>query len=65
MMWSTAEKNTFKHNIQLYTHVYYTYMNLYNKPGMLIISYYLKVLSCKKKQKNIIGYKWRCNLQIY
>ena len=30
-------------------------MNLYNKPGMLIISYYLKVLTCKTKTKqNII-----------
>ena len=31
-------------------------MNLYNKPGMLIISYYLKLLTCKTKtKKNIIS----------
>ena len=50
MMWSTAEKNTFKHNIQLYTHVYYTYMNLYNKPGN---AYYF-LLSAYLQNKNKI-----------
>ena len=31
-------------------------MNLYNKPGMLIFSYYLKLLTCKTKtKKNIIS----------